>query len=94
MSAADDFKVWRAQPEILAATWASNAADLQLAYEAGRASAVSEGWVLVPKEPTDTMLVEVDEEVGGHCYSCTAWPASWDDCRRVYAALLAAAPAP
>lgn len=41
MSAADDFKAWRAQPEILAATWTSNAANLQLAYEAGRAAAYS-----------------------------------------------------
>ncbi|KRD71395.1 hypothetical protein [Lysobacter sp. Root96] len=51
------------------------------------------GMVLVPREPTPEMLENVDEEVGGSCYSCTKWRASDDDCRRVYAAMLAAAPA-
>lgn len=55
-------------------------------------SVVPEGWKLVPIEPTEAMLLEVDEDVGGHCYSCSVWKASWDDCRRVYAAMLAAAP--
>lgn len=55
-------------------------------------ASVPEGWKLVPVEPTDDMLANVDEEVGGHCHSCTKWNASWSDCRRVYAAMLAAAP--
>lgn len=56
--------------------------------------AVPEGWKLVPIEPTDAMLTEVEEEVGGSCYSCSKWNASWDDCRRVYAAMLSAIPQP
>jgi len=55
-------------------------------------ASVPAGWKLVPVEPTDDMLANVDEEVGGHCHSCTKWNASWSDCRRVYAAMLAAAP--
>lgn len=51
-----------------------------------------QGWKMVPVEPTDEMLGNVDEKVGGSCYSCSEWNASWDDCRRVYAAMLAAAP--
>lgn len=57
-------------------------------------AAIPDGWKLVPIEPTEAMLSDVDEEVGGHCYSCSAWSASWDDCKRVYAAMLAAAPTP
>lgn len=56
--------------------------------------AIPDGWQIVPKEPTEAMLADVDEVVGGHCYSCTAWTASWDDCCRVYRAMLAAAPSP
>lgn len=59
-----------------------------------KGNTVPEGWKLVPPEPTDAMLAEVDEEVGGHCYSCSVWKASYDDCRRVYAAMLSAAPTP
>lgn len=55
--------------------------------------AVPFGMVLVPREPTEDMLSNVDEEVGGHCHSCSKWSASWDDCRRVWAAMVAAAPA-
>lgn len=51
-----------------------------------------EGMVMVPKEPTEAMLEAVDEEVGGHCYSCSKWRASYDDCRRIWAAMIAAAP--
>ncbi|PTT41477.1 hypothetical protein DBR23_05890 [Acidovorax sp. HMWF018] len=51
-----------------------------------------EGRVMVPKEPTEAMLEAVDEEVGGHCYSCSKWRASYDDCRRIWAAMIAAAP--
>lgn len=75
--------------------------DLTEAFNAGAAlsvkvetAAIPEGWRLVPIEPTEAMLSDVDEKVGGHCYSCSAWSASWDDCKRVYAALLAAAPTP
>lgn len=50
-----------------------------------------EGMVMVPKEPTEAMLDAVDEEVGGHCYSCSKWRASYDDCRRIWAAMIAAA---
>ena len=53
--------------------------------------AVPEGMALVPIEPTDEMLLNVDEEVGGHCYSCTRWKANYDDCRRVWASMLSAA---
>lgn len=55
-------------------------------------AAIPEGWKLVPVEPTEDMLDEVDEEVGGYCYSCSKSIASDDDCRRVYRAMLAAAP--
>ncbi|WP_348706426.1 hypothetical protein [Acidovorax soli] len=51
-----------------------------------------EGMVMVPKEPTEAMLEAVDEEVGGHCYSCSKWRASYDDCRRIWAAMIAAIP--
>jgi hypothetical protein len=67
-------------------------ADLRAALV--KASTVPGGWKLVPVEPTDAMLAEVDEEVGGSCYSCSKWNASHDDCRRVYAAMLSAAPTP
>lgn len=53
-----------------------------------------EGYKLVPIEPTQGMLDNVDEKVGGSCYACSTWDASEDDCRRVYAAMLAAAPTP
>lgn len=59
----------------------------------GKTLGVPAGFALVPVEPTEEMLTNVEEEVGGHCHSCTKWNASWDDCRRVYAAMLAAAPA-
>lgn len=55
---------------------------------------VPAGYALVPVEPTPEMLAEVDEEVGGHCHSCTRWKASYDDCQRIWAAMLAAAPQP
>ena len=47
---------------------------------------------MVPVEPSDEMLSNVDEIVGGSCYSCTPCRASSDDSRRVYAAMLEAAP--
>ena len=58
------------------------------------AQQVPPGWQLVPVEPTQEMLDNVDEYVGGSCYSCTPWNASDDDCKRVYAAMLASAPQP
>lgn len=60
----------------------------------GAQPVVPAGYALVPVEPTPEMLAEVDEEVGGHCYSCTRWKASYDDCQRIWAAMLAAAPQP
>lgn len=55
--------------------------------------AVPEGCVVVPREPTDAMFDAArDEDVGGCCYSCSRWNCSEDDARRVYAAMLAAAP--
>jgi hypothetical protein len=55
--------------------------------------AAPEGFVLLPTEPTEAMLDRATwEEVGGHCSSCTAWAASHSDARRVYAAMLSAAP--
>lgn len=55
--------------------------------------AAPEGFVMVPVEPTEEMIVRATwEEVGGHCHSCTAWPASHSDARRVWAAMLAARP--
>jgi hypothetical protein len=62
------------------------------AYRAGMAAAVPDGWKAVPVEPTEDMLMNVDEDVGGHCYSCTRWRASFDDCRRVWSAMLSASP--
>lgn len=59
---------------------------------AGAAQAVPDGWQAVPVEPTEEMLGDVEEKVGGSCHSCSEWNASWDDCRRVYAAMLRAAP--
>lgn len=53
-----------------------------------------EKWKLVPIEPTDEMIADVDEDVGGHCYSCTKWKASDEDCRKIYKAMLQAAPNP
>ena len=54
--------------------------------------AMPEGWKLVPVQPTEEMLVNVDEEVGGSCHSCSAWRASEDDCKRVWAAMIEASP--
>lgn len=51
-----------------------------------------EGWVLAPIEPTEEMLINVDEDVGGSCHSCSVWRASEDDCKRVWAAMVEAAP--
>ena len=56
--------------------------------------AVPEGWKLVPVEPTEDMLGNVDQEVGGHCSSCSKWKAGWDDCRAIWKEMLAAAPQP
>lgn len=50
--------------------------------------AIPEWFVLAPIEPTEEMLLSVDEEVGGHCHSCTKWKASHDDCRAIYKALI------
>ncbi|MCD9005168.1 hypothetical protein LDO31_02765 [Luteimonas sp. XNQY3] len=61
---------------------------------AEQGAGVPEGWRLVPVEPTYEMLYGVDEKVGGHCYSCSKWSATPDDCRKVWAAMLAAAPTP
>ena len=55
---------------------------------------VPEGWKLVPVEPTEDMLDNVDQEVGGHCYSCTKWKASWTDCRAIWKEMLEVAPQP
>lgn len=74
-------------------SWARRMAE-QAVEELEKANTVPEGWKLVPVEPTDAMLTEVDEEVGGSCYSCSKWNASHDDCQRVYAAMLSAAPTP
>lgn len=65
---------------------------INASIERQRSNGVPDGWQLVPIEPTEDMLREVDEDVGGHCYSCTKWRASDDDCRRVYAAMLSATP--
>ncbi|KAB7765363.1 hypothetical protein [Xanthomonas sp. LMG 12461] len=59
------------------------------------AAAVPDGFVLVPREPTDDMLDKANgEKVGGHCYYCSQEYASYGDASRVWAAMLAAAPAP
>lgn len=57
------------------------------------AVAVPDGWKLVPIDPTTEML-DTDEIVGGSCHSCTPWTASYDDARRIYGAMLSAAPTP
>ncbi len=49
-------------------------------------------FALVPADPTDEMLDNVDQEVGGSCYVCRRWNASRDDSRRVFADLLAVSP--
>jgi hypothetical protein len=55
--------------------------------------AAPEGFVMVPVEPTEAMVDRATwEEVGGHCRSCTALPASHSDARRVWTAMLAARP--
>ena len=45
-------------------------------------------FALVPADPTDEMLNNVYQEVGGSCHVCTPWNASDDDSRRVFADLL------
>ena len=61
--------------------------------DAAALRAAPEGFVMVPVEPTEAMVDRATwEEVGGHCRSCTAWPASHSDARRVWAAMLAARP--
>lgn len=87
-------KTWR---EFTSLPMASHVVDFaraiqEEAYKAGMAAAVPDGWKAVPVEPTEDMLINIDEDVGGHCYSCTRWRASWDDCRRVWSAMLSASP--
>ena len=59
------------------------------AYEAGKRDAIPEGWVLVPKEPTEIMLVLGQEEYAlgpkGAIEDCI-------EAQDIYAAMLAAAP--
>lgn len=54
--------------------------------------AVAAGWVMVPIEPTEEMLANVDQEVGGHCHSCTKWRASYADCKAIWTDMLSALP--
>lgn len=49
-------------------------------------------WALVPVGPTDEMLNNVYQEVGGSCYVCSRWNASDDDSRRAFADLLEVSP--
>ena len=57
------------------------------AYEAGKRDAVPEGLVLVPKEPTEEMLI------AGRETPCTASDEDWrDDYVDVYKSMIAAAP--
>lgn len=56
------------------------------------AANVPAGYKLVPIEPTDEMLDNVDVEVGGSCYSCSKWTASERDCRAVWAQMLEVLP--
>jgi hypothetical protein len=59
------------------------------------AAAVPDGFVLVPITPTEDMIDKAREEkVGGNCYVCSRDYADSDDAERVWAAMLAAAPAP
>lgn len=62
------------------------------AYEAGKRDAIPEGWVLVPKEPTEEMELR-----GAECTNSIDWgdcpaDAPYDLASTVYAAMLAAAP--
>lgn len=51
-------------------------------------------WKLVPIELTQEMLDSVDDvEVGGSCFSCTKWTASYADATNMWSAMLSAAPA-
>lgn len=52
-----------------------------------------QGWQLVPVEPTDDMKDAPVVKVGG-CYSCSAQQVRWGECAKIYAAMIAAAPAP
>lgn len=57
------------------------------AYEAGKRDVIPEGWVLVPKVPTEEMLI------AGMETPCTASDEDWrDDYVDVYKSMLAAAP--
>ena len=53
-------------------------------------------FIVVPVEPVDEMLNEGEEnEVGGHCYSCSKWNATQGDCKAVWTSMiLAARPSP
>ena len=54
---------------------------------------IPEGWKLVPIEPTGDMLYAgSDNDVGGSCYSCSKWSASYTDCKNVYKSMLDASP--
>lgn len=64
-----------------------SADQLTEAYEAGKREAIPEGWVLVPKVPTEEMLI------AGMETPCTASDEDWrDDYVDVYKSMLAAAP--
>lgn len=53
---------------------------------------IPDGWQWVPNEPTDDMCDAVETKIGG-CYSCSAQVPTWGECKEIYIAMLAAAPA-
>ena len=72
--------------------YATEYARTALAARAAPQPAVTAGWVMVPIEPTEEMLANVDQEVGGHCHSCSKWRASYADCKAIWADMLSALP--
>jgi hypothetical protein len=63
-------------------------------WQAAQKAAVPDGWQLVPIKPTEDMLTNVDEYVGGSCYSCSQDKASRYDCLKVWTSMIEAAPKP
>lgn len=65
------------------------------AIEAWNSRAAPPGWKLVPVESDEDMqYAATDEQVGGHCHMCSAWACARDDARRVWDAMITAAPQP
>lgn len=89
MTEREQFEAWASNYPMRPAGWTEACWN---AWQAGRASAVPEGYVLVPVEPTQRMKtaginVEVYQDSPPEPGSLT-----WEEVRAVYQAMLAAAP--